>query len=471
MKQRRSNLTAFAYFVVGVVVVTAAIAHTDGQMDRPAWLLVALFAGTCAALSFRSVEFNDRLLASASVMVVFSAGVFFALRQMPSGAFVGAVLPMTVVAAAGFLSVGDLTGRIVFRPLINFGQLGASGFVAGAVIDLILSSRVSASIAGAVVGIVPSWRSADAALGLTVPGSMLVVVMAAVPAAAAYSVTNIVLVRLAARIIYGSASLQPWSRVPYLASVEVVQASIGSLLGAVLAFAPSLSFLPLILVMFVTGQMVFTSYAKLRIAHEDTLRGFVKTLEARDLYTRGHTERVAEFVRMIGEELGFSGTNLERMRWAALIHDVGKLAVPSEVMRKQGSLDDDEYREFRRATHRVDDLLSEVDFLGPMVSICSGVHPRLSEEDFGQRHHDHAEVATREQSVLAVADAFDAMTSTRSYRMAMTQEMAIASLHRSGSQLFHPVAVAALASALAKQSGTYGPPDLDRVLDGGSVRA
>ncbi|MGF1666493.1 MAG: HD-GYP domain-containing protein, partial [Acidimicrobiia bacterium] len=183
-----------------------------------------------------------------------------------------------------------------------------------------------------------------------------------------------------------------------------------------------------------------------------------------DLYTRGHTERVAEFSLAIGRELGFSEGQLARMRFAALIHDVGKLAVPTAIMRKQGALTDDEYREMRISTHKVDDLLSEVDFLAPMVVICSGVHPKLTDEDFGQKGHVHSEEATREQSVLAVADAFDAMTSTRSYRMAMSQSVALQRLDTSNDPLFHREVVEALAIALSRMPGSYGPPEISHNL-------
>jgi hypothetical protein len=165
---------------------------------------------------------------------------------------------------------------------------------------------------------------------------------------------------------------------------QILMGLLGGMLGAVFEFAGNESLLLLILIVYVVGHTVFTSYSVLRVAHESTLRGFVKTLETRDLYTRGHTERVAYFSQLIGQQLGFTGTQLEHMRWAALIHDMGKLAIPIELMQKQGKLTDDEYRRLRTATHKVDDLLSEVDFLRPMVEVCSGAHPRLPNEDFGQ---------------------------------------------------------------------------------------
>ena len=224
-----------------------------------------------------------------------------------------------------------------------------------------------------------------------------------------------------------------------------------------------MSLLTLTLTVFVVGQLAFTTHATLRSTHEAMLRGFVKILETRDLYTRGHTERVVEFSLAIGQELGFSGRQLARIRLAALIHDVGKLAVPMEIMRKQGELTLEEYHQMRVASHKVDDLLSEVEFLDPMVTICSGCHPRWDGEDFGQQRHAHARIPSVEQSVLAVADAFDAMTSTRSYRMAMPQTVALDRLSGSNDPLFDSAVVSALRRALDQKTGTYGPPQVIQV--------
>ena len=252
----------------------------------------------------------------------------------------------------------------------------------------------------------------------------------------------------------------PWSGLGVILGSMSVMGVLGGLLGGVLFRDDSAGLLVLILIVYGTGHTVFTSYAELRTAHESTLRGFVKTLETRDLYTRGHTERVAYFSQLIGQELGFSGTQLEHMRWAALVHDMGKLAIPIELMQKQGKLTDDEYRRLRTATHRVDDLLSEVDFLRPMIEVCSGAHPRLPEEDFGQTGHRHTTSPTLDQKVLAIADAFDAMTSVRGYRMAMSQRAAIESLKADETPLYDSDVVEALERGLGVVGETYGPPHL-----------
>lgn len=405
-----------------------------GRLDVWIWLL---FAAAYFTLSFRSVEVNDRMFASSTPMVVLTAGMVFAAKDQAP------LFALAAMAAFGAFDKGVIKNRKVFLPAFNFGQLIISATAAAAVLELLI----------------PDFGEifSDGSLDVGTPETLRIVFAAAI-GALVYSLVNTLAVSLGARIVYGSRSLVPWSKMGQLLLSQIAMGALGGLLGIVV-MDRTLT-IPLVLAVFVIGHLVFTSYAKLREAHESTLKGFILALEARDLYTRGHTERVAYFCRVIGEQLAFTGTQLERMRWAAIIHDMGKLAVPVEIMEKRGRLTDTEYRTLRRATHRVDDLLSEVDFLRPMVVICSGSHPRLAGEDFGQVGHKHSTNPTLEQKVLAVADAFDAMTSTRGYRMALSHSRALVILGDDPHPLFDDDVVAALEFGLTAIGETYGPPEI-----------
>jgi HD-GYP domain-containing protein (c-di-GMP phosphodiesterase class II) len=450
----RRNLLAVVYLVAGVLAIAVAL-RLGVLPPKSGWPVFGMFAFTHAVFEWRSTEINDRMLMSSAVMVAFSAAMYFSIQ---SGFAPGAVVPSTLIVASGALTSGDIGERRIARPVFNFGQMAVTGLCAGWVIDTIAGPGFSARVA--------QLLHEPAPLSLTLRSELftpvVVVGVAGLVAATASTLVSAAAVRLAVTVLYGRQHLQPWSQISYVLGAQVVQGIVGAFLGAVLATEGSGALIPLALVVFLIGNMVFSSLGELRIAQESALSGFVKTLEARDLYTRGHTERVAEFTRLIGEQLHFSGTQLEQMRWAALIHDVGKLAVPTEIMRKQGLLNDDEYRDLRIATHKVDDLLSEVDFLAPMVDICSGIHPRLAHEDFGQRYHRHSTTPSVEQSVLAVADAFDAMISTRTYRMAMSQSTALHRLESSSDRLFLPEVVSALRRGLEKSGARFGPPEIDR---------
>jgi putative nucleotidyltransferase with HDIG domain len=174
------------------------------------------------------------------------------------------------------------------------------------------------------------------------------------------------------------------------------------------------------------------------------------------MYTRGHTERVAHFAEIICEEYGFSGTQVEQVKWAALVHDLGKLAVPTELIRKRGRLEDDEFEQMKQHAHLVEEILAEVDFLQPMVEIASGHHSRFDGNGYGGRGHIEGETPRIESCIVAVADAFDAMTSARSYRMALSQRYALKELREHSGAQFHPDVVDAFERALVKTDRRWG---------------
>lgn len=425
---RRRFVLAVAYATAGLLTLLSLVVF-DGRF--PSFWRWLLFALAFVVLEFKAVEVNDRLLQGSGVMVALTAGVVFALEGH------SAALGMATIAALGPFVAQDLRDRRWFQPLANFGQMVLTAGVSGAVLDMMLAN-----------------------VGFATRSDLTSIVFAGTIASLVYTVINWPLVALAVRIVYRTRDLVPWSRLPVLVASLLIMGVIGGLLGATMVFVQA-AVTPLILVVYLIGHMSLSSFSQLREAHEATLRGFVKALEAKDLYTRGHTERVAYFAQLIGRRLHFSGTQLERLRWAALIHDVGKLAVPVELLRKKGRLNEDEYAEMQDHAHLVEEILAEVEFLQPMVEIASGHHSNFDGSGYGGTGHRHGERPSLESSILAVADAFDAMTSTRSYRMALTQAFALDELRRHAGAQFDPMIIDALETALQQTGETYGSSHLD----------
>ena len=424
----RRVIVASAYATAGVLTLGGLIVF-DGRF--PSFWRWLLFATVFVVLEFKAVEVNDRLLQSSGVMVALTAGVVFALEGH------SAALGMATIAALGPLVPADLRERRWFQPMANFGQMVLTAGVSGTVLDVMLRD-----------------------VGFATRSDLTAIVVAGTVASMAYTLLNWQLVALAVRLVYRSRDLMPWSKLPVLVASLLIMGVVGGLLGATMFLAQA-AVTPLILVVYLMGYMSLSSFSQLREAHEATLRGFVKALEAKDLYTRGHTERVAYFAQLIGRQLHFSGTQLERLRWAALIHDVGKLAVPAELLRKKGRLSTDEYTEMQSHAHLVEEILAEVEFLQPMVEIASGHHSNFDGSGYGGSGHRHGERPSLESSILAVADAFDAMTSTRSYRMALTQAFALDELRRNAGAQFDPLVIDALEQALRLVGETYGSTNID----------
>jgi HD-GYP domain-containing protein (c-di-GMP phosphodiesterase class II) len=398
----------------------------------PDWLYWLPFAVLFILLEFFAVEVNDRMLQSSSVMVAMSAGVILAMRP-DSDAMFG----LALMGALALFTPLDFKEKRWFQPVANFGQFVTACAVSGLIFDLNLEGlpRTTSSLLNVL------WVSALAAL--------------------AYTTVQTVLVRYAVKVVFGRDNLEPWSQMPVLFGGQVAMGLVGGLIGAAFLIADNIVITVFIVGVYAIGHMSLYAFAQLRESHIGSIRGFVKTLEAKDMYTRGHTERVAFFAQMIGEEMGFNGTQLETLRWSALIHDLGKLAVPTELIRKRGRLDEDEYAEMKAHAQLVEEILAEVDFLQPMVEIASGHHSNFDGTGYGGRGHRHGDVPRLEACIVAVADAFDAMTSARSYRMALSQQYAISELRRNAGGQFHPEVVDAFEKALDKTGRRWGAPHVN----------
>ncbi len=210
-----------------------------------------------------------------------------------------------------------------------------------------------------------------------------------------------------------------------------------------------LFFVPILL-----ARDLFASYLELKAANEATVEILVRALEAKDGYTAGHAGRVAKYAQYAGKELGLAPWRLERLRVAALMHDIGKLVVPNHLLNKPGKLTPEEFARVRMHEDVSVQMLTSIDFLAPVAPSASGQHSKYIDDD--PRH-------PIEPFIVAVADAYDAMTSTRSYRRALSQEVAFGELRDKSGTQFHPRCVEALVAALEAKREVHGDGFEDQI--------
>jgi HD-GYP domain-containing protein (c-di-GMP phosphodiesterase class II) len=210
------------------------------------------------------------------------------------------------------------------------------------------------------------------------------------------------------------------------------------------------------------GRAFDSMTADLESAYLNTVEVLADAVETRDPYTGGHVSRVADYSLAIARELGWDKRQLVQLHMAAALHDVGKIGVPDAVLRKQGPLDDQELPVMRSHTNIGATLLDGVPFL------TAGLECALSHQEFyngkGYPRGLAGEAIGADARVVAIADTFDAMTTTRPYRKGLPLAVALAEIQKCAGTQFDPTMVAAFMRAVEKGAIAVAPsaaPDQD----------
>ncbi|MEU6342991.1 HD-GYP domain-containing protein [Streptomyces sp. NPDC046977] len=377
------------------VVLSACCALLIAPYDGVPWLtaavLAALFlAGELARAPLPPVLFAAALLLppGAAALVAVPGALAAPVRGEPRGVrrvWHAAQLSLAVYAAAGARGLLD-DGRSDRLPGLLLPAAGV------ALVFWLVSAALSVGvlIAAERVPPVPAWR--DALLGTLAPN------------------LTYALVGLLAAVLWQG---------PY-----------GGL-AAVLAL------LPTHIARWVAGQA-----QRERATHQATVRALVQAVEIKDRYTRGHSERVGRASALIAREIGLPAERVEALRLAGILHDIGKIGVPTRVLRKDGPLTPEERRIIELHPGYGHDIVRGIDFLDDARSAILHHHERM--DGSGYPHGLAGDAIPSSARVVAVADAFDAMTSTRSYQRAREVGEALGELRRCSGRHFDPEMVEAL---------------------------
>ena len=213
----------------------------------------------------------------------------------------------------------------------------------------------------------------------------------------------------------------------------------------------------LVLLPLFVARWAYAQYAEQQRAYDRTVRTLIAAVETKDLYTRGHSERVATASVLIARVIGMREDRVASLRYAGMLHDVGKLGVPTRVLQKTSQLTEEEFATIKLHPVRGLEMIREIEFLGEAFAGIMHHHERLDGLGYpmGLRGEEIPEFAR----AIAVADAFDSMTTTRSYRGARAPAAALDELRRCAGTQFDPVMVEALVSALEEHDWqTEGTP-------------
>ena len=409
------------YITAVVVIAVGLVAH--GPFSHVRWLDVVvlgllLFISESTATRLRS----GNLSWSANTTATLAAAVL-----------VGPVGAALVGACTAF---GLRRGPSFVQRAFNTGMMALTGYISGWVF-LALYGRVGVPTASWFPNIIAPFAVA-AVVHVLVNHALLSIVLwfarasSGSPVRKTYSSLNVRL--LLSDLGYGAFGL--------------LIAALWSKIGA---FTPILVLVPLFVARWAVAQ-----FAEQQRAYEATVSALCQAVETKDFYTRGHSDRVSRGSVMIAQEIGMHGERVEALRFAGMLHDVGKLGVPTKVLQKTGKLTEEEYAAIQLHPMRGLDIVREIGFLDEALAGIMHHHERIDGRGYpmGLAGDEIPEFAR----VLAVADAFDSMTSTRSYRGARPIKQAIEELRKWSGRQFDPAFVDAFVAAIERDGWQQPEP-------------
>ena len=178
------------------------------------------------------------------------------------------------------------------------------------------------------------------------------------------------------------------------------------------------------------------TYDKLEKAYLESIETLRYTVEAKDTYTRGHSDRVSAYSVLLGEKLGLSEKELNDLKIGGLFHDIGKIGVPDSILLKDSKLTDDEYSEIKNHPAIGAHILSNATIFSNIIPIVKHHHERF--DGFGYPGKLKGEEIPYLARITAVADAFDAMTSKRTYRNSLPLDIVKAEIEKCKGTQFDP---------------------------------
>ena len=178
------------------------------------------------------------------------------------------------------------------------------------------------------------------------------------------------------------------------------------------------------------------SYEKLKIANRQALFGLAEAIEAKDPYTKGHCGRVAAFSLVLAKEAGYPADGLETLEFGAFLHDIGKIGIKDAVLLKPGPLDEAEWVHMREHPVKGYDIASKIEMLHPIMAAVRNHHERWDGSGYPDKMKElEIPLAAR---IVAIADAYDAMSTDRPYKAALSLEECNSILRKTAGKMYDP---------------------------------
>ncbi|MBW2541764.1 MAG: response regulator [Deltaproteobacteria bacterium] len=202
-------------------------------------------------------------------------------------------------------------------------------------------------------------------------------------------------------------------------------------------------------------KQLASKHRELRTAYVQTVGALAEAVDAKDAYTRGHSERVGVYASKIAREMGFSKEFIERVYIAGLLHDVGKIGIRDSVITKPDKLTREEYEEIQAHPEIGAKILEPVDFLADIAPCVRHHHEWYDGSNRGYPDMMRGDAIPLPSRIILVADTVEAMTSDRPYRKAMPIDLVVAELDKYSGSQFDPTCVEAFFRLLDREGECF----------------
>ena len=410
------------------------------MVSRAAWLYIMLVVAATGVLVAATHTRPDPILHPLAALVTLQA-LFIVCDS--------AKTPLTSRQTKWSPSSAATLAAVVLLGPIPAALVGASSLISPRR-QLLLAERLFNGAMHALAGLAAGavYVRLDGPLGPPHPAMWRQIVIAFAAAAVVHVLANQTLIWGVYRLNRGSGMLRREgleSSLLLLLASDLGYACLGLIIASLWPvigwFSAVLVLVPLFVARWAMGQ-----FAEQQRAYAATMNALCQAVETKDYYTRGHGDRVSRGAVMIARRIGMNPDRTDAIRFAGMLHDVGKLGVPTQVLQKTGALTEDEYAAIQLHPMRGLEIVREIGFLYEALNGIMHHHERIDGRGYpmGLAGHEIPEFAR----VIAVADAFDSMTSTRSYREAKSIDLAIGELRRGAGTQFDPLIVEAFIAAL-----------------------
>ena len=201
--------------------------------------------------------------------------------------------------------------------------------------------------------------------------------------------------------------------------------------------------------MVIENSRLFTNQKKMFLSF---IKAFSSTIDARDPYTAGHTERVSQYSMIIGRNMELSAFELEKLQEAALLHDVGKIGIRDDILLHQGPLSDEAWEKLKQHPAIGNRILSSVEPTELVVPLCEGaLYHQEKYDGTGYPSGATGEGIPLFARIIAIADTYDAMTTDRPYRKGLPQDVALAEIEKHAGSQFDPKLVEVFLNAVHEE--------------------